>query len=189
VTEVSATEEDFAQAAARAAAAGFGLIEAHGAHGYLLDSFLSAQSNLRKDDYGGSILGRMRMLVETCRRMRDRIGTRALLCSRISLFNKQPEEVSREDLHRLLRALGEAGVDVLHLSTDGALKGCFGSDKTIGQWAREMTELPIMVAGGLGDPRVAEQAVLERHADFAAVGSAMMEDPDWTAHAAEGLGA
>ena len=71
----------------------------------------------------------------------------------------------------------------MHVSIDGAFKGCFGADKTIGQWINESTALPVIVAGGLVDPKQAERLVAEGHADFSAVGRAMSKDPDWSRHA------
>jgi 2,4-dienoyl-CoA reductase-like NADH-dependent reductase (Old Yellow Enzyme family) len=187
VEQIVRIEERFADAAARCAHAGFDAVEAHGAHGYLLDSFLSAHSNRRTDEYGGTIAGRMRMLLETCRKMKDRIGDRALIC-RISLFNK-PEGFGLDEYRELLRGLESAGIDILHVSTDGAFKPFFGSEKSLGQWTKEISAVPVIVAGGLGAPADAGRAVAEGHCDLAAIGSAMYEDPEWTAKARRALGA
>jgi 2,4-dienoyl-CoA reductase-like NADH-dependent reductase (Old Yellow Enzyme family) len=186
--QIQRIEQCFEQAAVRVVQAGFRVVELHGAHGFLLDSFLLMERNRRTDEYGGSLEGRMRMLLETCRRVKQRIGNHALLDCRISIFNKREEGFSAADLKQLVGGLGDAGIDLLHISTDGAFKGYFGSDRTIGHLAKEMTGLPIIVAGGLGDPADAERAVAERHADFAAVGTAMLKEADWTRRAAEKLG-
>ncbi|MCL5997639.1 MAG: NADH:flavin oxidoreductase [Chloroflexi bacterium] len=187
VEEIAAVQQRFAQAAARAVAAGFDMVEIHGAHGYLLDSFLSRRTNQRTDEYGGDMAGRMRMLVETCRAVKTHIGTRALLCCRISVFNKLEEGFSSDDFTQLVTGLVGSGIDILHISTDGALKGYFGTDKTIQAWARETTSLPIIVAGGLGNPRDAERVLAQGHADLVAIGTAMLKDPAWTQHAREML--
>jgi len=186
--EITAIEEQFARAARRAAEAGFEVAELHGAHNFLLDSFLSSRFNVRRDEYGGRVENRMRMLVETCRRTRQLLPAGALLCARVSMFNKPPESFTADDFRTLARALAEAGLDLLHLSTDGAFKPCFGTSKPLGRWAKESVELPVIVAGGLGDPKEAERAIATGLADFAAVGSALMEDAEWTRHAREALG-
>jgi NADPH2 dehydrogenase len=188
VDEIQDIEQRFEDAAARARQAGFDLVEIHGAHGFLLDSFLMAQRNRRRDQYGGDMSGRMRMLLETCRRVRRRLDDGALLDCRISPFNKRGEDFGPADLELLVRGLEDAGADLLHVSTDGAFKGYFDSDRTIGHWVKGFTGVPIIVAGGLGDPLDAERLLAEGHADFAAVGSAMLEDPDWARKAAEKLG-
>jgi 2,4-dienoyl-CoA reductase-like NADH-dependent reductase (Old Yellow Enzyme family) len=177
----------FADAAARAIEAGFDAVEVHGAHGFLLDSFLSARRNRRTDEYGGPIEARMRMLVETCRQVRARIGERGLLVCRISIFNKRNEGFTRDDFAALVGGLARADIDVLHLSTDGAMRPYFGGRRSLGQWVKEFSSLPVIAAGGLGDPEQAERAVAEGHCDLAAIGSAMMENADWTQQAREAL--
>lgn len=188
--QILAIEERFADAAARCVAAGFDAVEIHGAHGFLLDSFLSPQRNTRTDGYGGTLAGRMRMLLETCRRVKARIGEQALLDCRISIFNHLAEGFSAEDFHQLVRVLAETGIDLLHLSVmnGSALDGYFGNTKSLGQWAKEVTTLPIILAGRLGDPRNADRAIADHHADLAAIGSAMLKDPEWTQHAQQILG-
>jgi 2,4-dienoyl-CoA reductase-like NADH-dependent reductase (Old Yellow Enzyme family) len=187
VEEIVRIEERFADAAGRCLQAGFDAVEAHGAHGYLLDSFLSSHSNRRTDEYGGYVSGRMRMLLETCRKMKERIGDKQLIC-RISLFNKS-EGFSLDEYRELVGGLGAAGVDIVHVSTDGAFKPFFGSKKSLGQWTKDISEAPVIVAGGLGAPADAERAVAEGHCDLAAIGNAMYEDPEWTAKARRALGA
>ena len=189
VEEILAIEGRFAEAACRCIAAGFDAVELHGAHGFLLDSFLSTERNARSDGYGGTIDGRMRMLVETCGLVRSRIGENSLLGCRISVFNHLAEGFTPRDFERLVQGIEVAGVDLLHLSVmeGAALDGYFGSDRTLGQWARASTCLPIILAGQLGNPRDAERAIAEGHADFAAVGSAMLENAEWTQRAREVL--
>lgn len=188
VEEILAIEGRFAEAAARAVKAGFQAVEVHGAHNVPHDYLLASEYNLRTDAYGGSLAGRARMLVETCERVKGRVGDEALVLCRISIFNKIQERFSAQDFGELIRSLEGAGIDILDISTDGAFKGYFGTDRSLGKWAREFTRLPIIVAGGLGDPQEAERAVAEGHADFAAVGTAMLENADWTRDARAALG-
>ena len=189
IEEILAIQERFADAAERALEAGFDLIEIHGAHGYLLDSFLAVGRNQREDAYGGSLAGRMRILVETCRRVRERIGDRGLLECRISFFNKRPEEVTPDYVATLVPALEGTGLDLMHLSCDDALAGQFGTDRPMGVWVRQHTRLPLIVAGHLGLSANAERALVEGVADFAAVGGAMLVEPTWAKRARRALGA
>ena len=182
VTEIEQLETRFADAAERCAKAGFDAVEIHGAHGYLLDTFLSAHTNRRTDAYGGPIENRMRMMVETCQKTRARIGDALLIC-RVSLFNKSHEVFTIEDFRTLIVGFEASGVDLLHLSTDGVLRPHFDSAKTLGQWAKTMCATPVIAAGGLGDPKDAERAVAEGHCDLAAIGHAMYEDPLWAERA------
>jgi 2,4-dienoyl-CoA reductase-like NADH-dependent reductase (Old Yellow Enzyme family) len=186
IGEIHAIEARFADAAERAVKAGFQVVEIHGAHGFLLDSFLMQARNRREDAYGGSLAGRMRFLLETCRAVRERIGDTVVLDCRISIFNKSGD-FGREDLAELVEGLEQTGLDLLHVSTDGAFKGAFGTHRTIGQWVKDLTDLPIIVAGGLSEPAEAERLVADGHADLVAVGRAMLKDPEWTRHAREVL--
>jgi len=188
VDEIQTIEGSFVEAAARAIKAGFDGAEIHGAHNYLLDTFLSAKYNVREDAYGGSIRGRMRMLAETCRRAKERIGDGGLVWCRISIFNKLEEGFTKADLETLVPGLAETGIDMVHISTDGVFKEHFDSGKSIGQLVKGLCDLPVIAAGGLGDPVDAERAVAEGHCDFAAVGNAMYEDAGWTGRARDALG-
>ncbi len=185
--EIAGIQESFARAAQRVVEAGFRVVELHGAHGYLLDSFLSVERNRRTDAYGGDLGGRMRFLVETCARVHRQLAGRALLDCRISPFGHLDAGFGPADLAQLLRGLEGAGVEIVHLSTEGALKGYWGAEKTVGQWAKGYTRLPIIVAGGLRRPESAERAIAEGHADLAAVGTAMIKHADWAQKAREAL--
>lgn len=190
LAEIDAVQQRFVAAAERCVAAGFDVVELHGAHGFLLDSFISPEKNTRTDGYGGDIAGRIRMLVETCGRVVERVGVRAMPACRISAFNHLDEGYTVADFRTLVTALTETGIRLLDLSVTrtNAMVGYFDSDKSLGQWAREFTPLPRIIAGFLNDPAEAERVIREGHAEFAAVGRAMLADPAWTRHAAEALG-
>ena len=185
--DIAAIQQRFVEAAGRAAEAGFDGVELHGAHGFLLDSFLSPERNHRTDQYGGDMKNRARMLGETLKQVRAQLPAHALVWPRLSVFNHVEEGFTAEDLRAVVLAVEAAGAELIHLSTRGALQPSFGEARTLGQWVRGFTQLPLIVAGGLGDPRDAERLIAEGHGDLAAVGSAMLSDPDWTAHAREAL--
>jgi 2,4-dienoyl-CoA reductase-like NADH-dependent reductase (Old Yellow Enzyme family) len=73
-SEIDEIIDDYAQAAGRAAAAGLDAVELHSAHGYLPLAFLSPRTNLRTDDYGGSLENRMRFALRTVAAIRERVG-------------------------------------------------------------------------------------------------------------------
>jgi NADPH2 dehydrogenase len=127
------------------------------------------------------------MLLEVCQLVRQRIGDKALIFCRISPFTKRDEGYTLEDLSALVRGLESSGIDLLHVSTDGAFRGYFDTEKTIGHYCRELTQLPLMIAGGLRTPADAQRLIAESHADFAAVGTAMLRDPEFAANARKAL--
>jgi 2,4-dienoyl-CoA reductase-like NADH-dependent reductase (Old Yellow Enzyme family) len=187
VAEIETIQLRFVEGAARVASAGFQAVDLHGAHGYLLDSFLSRARNSRTDQYGGDVAGRSRLMAETCRRVVEGVGARILVGCRFSLFNKLPGEFGRAETEALVHELQAAGIDFLDISTGGVFKGWFGSERTIGQWIKGMTTLPIVVAGDLVTPHDAERTIAEGHADMAAVGRATLTEPGWAQRAREAL--
>ncbi|KAI0325670.1 FMN-linked oxidoreductase [Cubamyces sp. BRFM 1775] len=115
----------FVDAARRALRAGFDVIEIHGAHGYLISSFLSPMSNKRTDEYGGSFENRIRLAVEVVDAVRAVIPPSMPLFFRVSasewleeVFPDQPSWHS-EDTVRLAGVLAEHGVDLLDVSSSG----------------------------------------------------------------------
>ncbi len=126
ISEIEQTIQDFADAAKRAVKAGVDVIEIHGAHGYLLSSFLSPLSNVRKDKYGGPDFdNRVRMLLETCIAIRKVIPENMPMFVRISAtewMGAQGWDV--EDSIKLAKILArpEHGVDLLDVSSGGNSK-------------------------------------------------------------------
>lgn len=131
-TELSAPDIEavvvrFADATARAAAAGFKVLELHGAHGYLIHQFLSPQSNRRTDHYGGSLENRMRLAMEVTRAVRLNWPTELPLFFRVSATDwlAGDTEDTRPgwtvaDTVELAKRLGELGVDLIDVSSGGS---------------------------------------------------------------------
>jgi 2,4-dienoyl-CoA reductase-like NADH-dependent reductase (Old Yellow Enzyme family) len=196
--------EAFAGAAERARRAGFDAVEIHGAHGYLLHSFLSARDNLRDDAFGGSLEDRMRFPLRVVRAVRAAAGSGYPVIYRFSQFDEQdlraacfPDAAS---LGVWLAALREAGVDALHASTARATAAAFeGSPRTLAGWARQLSGLPAIAVGRVGlsapgpdggrsveDPAPAARLIEEGEADLVAVGRALIANPDFCALVAAG---
>jgi 2,4-dienoyl-CoA reductase-like NADH-dependent reductase (Old Yellow Enzyme family) len=178
----------FVRAAERAAEAGFRFIEAHAAHGYLLDSFISPMRNHRTDAFGGRIENRLRMTMDIVLRMKAALGNRAAVGSRISVFNHIADGFGPEELRAMVAALDQAHADFVDLSGDRMLRTAFGTNRTMGQMAREVTGKPVIVTGGLSSPDECERVIAEGHGDLAGVGRAMLANPEWAARAIEQLG-
>lgn len=199
---------DFAQVldaygrAARAAKEiGCDALEIHGAHGYLLDSFLSPANNLRDDEYGGSFEARMRFPLEVARAVREAVGPGYPVIYRFSQWRlgdyEEQKWATPDELGVWVRALKEAGVDILHVSTRDALApGFAGSDRTLAGWARELSGLPVIAVGKVSvtlsmdqaygeerdlvtDPAPALDLIERGEADLVAVGRALIANPDW----------
>tara|TARA_R110002072_G_scaffold137777_7_gene280650 strand:- start:10 stop:1032 length:1023 start_codon:yes stop_codon:yes gene_type:complete len=199
---------DFAQvlgayeSAARAAQAiGCDALEIHGAHGYLLDSFLSPANNLRSDDYGGSFTARMRFPLEVARAVRAAVGPDYPVIYRFSQWRLGDYEEQKwrtpDELGTWVTSLKDAGVSLLHVSTRDALAPGFeGSERTLAGWAKELSGLPVIAVGKVSvtlsmdqaygeerdvvrDPRGALDLITKGEADLVAVGRALIANPDW----------
>jgi len=118
-SDIDTLIEDFVLAAKRALAAGYKIAEIHGAHGYLLHSFLSPLSNKRDDKYGGDLAGRMRLALEITQRVRAVWPSDLPLFFRTSAVDGTPEGWSLEDTVVLATELKRLGVDVMDCSSSG----------------------------------------------------------------------
>jgi 2,4-dienoyl-CoA reductase-like NADH-dependent reductase (Old Yellow Enzyme family) len=174
----------FVETAKGAVEAGFDGIEIHGAHGYLINQFLSAYSNQRDDDYGGSVENRCRFALETIRAVQDVVPGERLLTFRISNWGIADMEVSlfesREEYQEVIRHLSRTPLDALSVSTYEYSQNAFGSDSNMAQITREVTDLPLMICGGIHDRDSAEDAL--GSADIVLSGKSLLLDPDWVEH-------
>jgi 2,4-dienoyl-CoA reductase-like NADH-dependent reductase (Old Yellow Enzyme family) len=122
-SDIQGVVEGFREAARRAVQAGVDVIEIHGAHGYLISSFLSPISNRRTDEYGGSFENRIRLLVDVVKAVREVIPEGMPLLVRVSStewMEKQAQESwDVESTIRLAKLLPGLGVDLLDVSSGG----------------------------------------------------------------------
>lgn len=186
----------FADGARRALDAGFEVAEIHGAHGYLLHSFLSPVSNRRRDSYGGDRAGRMRLALEVTEAVRAVWPRGYPLFFRVSAVDGLEGGWDIEDSIVLARALKERGVDVIDCSSGGisgsVKKGVvprgLGFQVPFAASIRRAAEIPTQCVGLILDGPQAEQILQAGEADLVAVGREALMDPFWTHHAARALG-
>jgi 2,4-dienoyl-CoA reductase-like NADH-dependent reductase (Old Yellow Enzyme family) len=198
--ELAAIRDAFVAAAHRATAAGFEIVELHGAHGYLLHSFLSPISNRRTDRYGGSLENRMRFPLEVARAMRAAWPAEKPLFMRCSSIDDAEGGWSIEDTVVFARELAQAGIDVIDCSSGGISGSATAATKTLlrrvpgfqlpfAERVRRDTGLKTMAVGLILTPRQAEEALQAGRADLIAVGRELLFNPNWPLHAALELGA
>ena len=191
IAEMRAT---FAGAAARAAQAGFDLIEVHAAHGYLLHNFLSPLTNQRDDSYGGSLENRMRFPLEVFAAMRDAVPPGMPVGVRVSATDWAPGGWDLDDTLAFCAALKRAGCDYVCASSGGAVPEqripvAPGFQAPFARAIRDATGMPTMAVGLVTEPEQAESIIADGDADLVALARAMLLNPRWPWHAAERLGA
>ena len=192
--------EAYKNAVRRSVAAGFEIIELHGAHGYLLHTFLSPLSNTRTDQYGGSRENRMRFPLEVARTVRQAWPAARPLFVRVSSVDDVEGGWSIEDTVAFAKELKALGVDVIDCSSGGIQGSATAATKTLlprvpgfqipfAERIRKEAGVKTMAVGLILTPQMAEEALQAGSADLIAIGREALYDPNWPVHAAQPLGA
>ncbi len=193
--EIGELVRAFGEAARRAKAAGFDAVEVHGAHGYLINEFLSPFSNKRTDEYGGPLEHRMRFPLEVVRAVRRAVGPDYPVIYRMSADEKVPGGLRLDETKAVARRLEEEGVDALHVSAGvyasaawiiqpmALPRACLAD---LAQGIKSVVKIPVIAVGRFNDPEVAETALAEGKADLIAFGRELLTDPDMPRKAMEG---
>ena len=187
----------FATAAKRAIRAGFDFIEIHGAHGYLVNSFFSPISNRRDDEWGGSAMdNRLRFPVRVAEALRSEMPASMPLLYRTSSVDGIEGGIEIDDTVILAKALKSAGVDLVDCSSGGII-GPSGraliqpSPGYLVPYAEEIrhaADMPTMAVGLITEAEQANEIIAAGRADLVAMGRQMMDESNFTYHAAQKLG-
>src|ERR1700736_4211395 len=183
----------FAAAARRACEAGFGVIEIHAAHGYLIHEFLSPYSNRRTDAYGGSFENRTRILRETVAAVRDSWPERAPLFVRISATDWIDGGWDIQQSVELARQLKELGADLIDCSSGGNVPYAKipvgqGYQTPFAEQIRRQANILTGAVGMITSPMQAEHIIVTGQADAVIIARELLRDPHWPLRAARALG-
>lgn len=186
----------FADAASRAAAAGFRVLEIHGAHGYLIHQFLSPQANARTDEYGGTLENRMRFALEVTSAVRDAWPDHLPLFFRVSATDWLAGDTddpragwTLEDTITLATGLKTAGVDLIDVSSGGVVPDARipvfpGYQVPFAKRVRAEAEIPTASVGLITEAEQAEAIISGAEADAVFVARALLRNPSWVRDAA-----
>jgi 2,4-dienoyl-CoA reductase-like NADH-dependent reductase (Old Yellow Enzyme family) len=194
VDEIEKVVGQFADAARRALAAGFEIVEIHGAHGYLINEFLSPHSNHRTDAYGGSYENRTRFALEVVDAVRAVWPEDKPLFFRVSATDWLEEGGwTPDDTVRFARDLQAHGIDLLDVSTGGNASGVRiptgpGYQVPFAARVKSETTLPVAAVGLITETRQAEKILVNGEADAVLLGRELLRNPSWARHAARELG-
>jgi 2,4-dienoyl-CoA reductase-like NADH-dependent reductase (Old Yellow Enzyme family) len=199
VKDLQDLKTSYSDAARRAHDAGFEILEMHAAHGYLLHTFLSPLSNLRKDEYGGALKNRIRFPLEVVSAVRTAWPTEKPLFVRVSSIDDVEGGWSIEDTIAFTKELKKAGVDVVDCSSGGILGSATAATRTLlprvpgfqipfAERVRKEAGIKTIAVGLIFTPQQAEEALQAGRADLIAVGREALYDPNWPLHAAAALG-
>lgn len=189
IDEIHRIQNYYVEAAKRVKKAGFDGIELHGAHGYLIDQFMSPITNKREDEYGGSIENRMRFALEVIDGIKGIAGGDFIIGYRLGGIAPTIEEGIE-----IAKALEDKGVDLLHVS-----KGIEGEKLPvvpedfpfnwivyIGTEIKKHVHIPVIVVNGIRKPEQASYLLENNLADFVALAKSQLVDPEWANKAING---
>ena len=194
VEDIRDTVCAFADASARAKAAGFDGVEILASAGYLICQFLSPLTNKRTDEYGGPIENRMRFAQEVIAAVREAVGPDFTIFMRVAGNDFMPGSNTNEDIQGFCRAYEEAGVDLISVTggwhetkvpqlTYSVPPGAYSY---LASAIKSQVTVPVISANRIVDPRQAEELLLLGKADLVAMGRALIADPEMPNKAREG---
>jgi 2,4-dienoyl-CoA reductase-like NADH-dependent reductase (Old Yellow Enzyme family)/thioredoxin reductase len=187
VEEIKKLVQMYADAAFRAKKAGYDAVEIHGAHGYLISTFLSPFSNKRTDDYGGNLIKRSKFAFEIVKAIKEKTGEDYPIIFRISADELVYGGLTIEDTRIIAQKLEEAGIDAIHVSIGvsasqqytiapahvrhGWIADCAAQIKSV-------VNIPVITVNRINHPDIAETILKSGQADFVAMGRASLADPE-----------
>ncbi len=181
--DLELTKAEFVQAAKNAIAAGFDGIELHGANGYLLEQFLSPFSNIRTDNYGGSIENRARFVIEVASAIAAAIGhdRTAIRLSPYGIASDMPHYPEIDETYKYLAGkLNELDIAYIHVVDHSAI-GAPAVPFAIKQAIRSIFKNAIILAGGYNTVERAEADLESGLGDMIAIGRPFINNPDLVA--------
>ena len=182
--EIKALPKLYADAALRVKAAGADGVEIHACHAYLLNQFYSPLTNFRTDEYGGRLENRIRMIREVYAAVRDAVGDDYPVAVRLGGSDYMEGGSTIEDAAAACRLLAEDGVDLIDLSggmNSFSVKGrnYAGYFRDMSEAVKAVTDVPVILTGGIWSAASAEILLQEGAADLIGVGRALLRDPRW----------
>ncbi|MEJ7799621.1 MAG: hypothetical protein WKF60_03825 [Ilumatobacter sp.] len=185
-SEVDALPMAYATAAAHARAVGFGGVEIHAGHGFLLSQFLSPLFNHRSDRYGGSIEARCRLLLAIVGQVRAEVGSKFAIAVKINSSDQLEGGLSEDDALVAISLLGDEAVDLIDISAGTYFPGAPSSSdrRSSGPYfldfarrARTVTDVPLMLTGGFKTRSEAADAVATGTTDVVGLARTMVLNP------------
>lgn len=194
IKELEDIEDAFAKSAGFAKNAGFDAIQLHFANGYLAQQSLSKLFNNRTDSYGGSFDNRLRFCLNVIRKTRKVVGPDYTLFCRMASQEFLEGGLTIEDTKLIAREFEKAGLDAIDLNNgirqsviytipSARLPRGFASD--LAMELKSAVSIPVIIAGRINDPYLAEDILAKGKADFIALGRPLIADPDFPKKVAE----
>lgn len=181
----------FKQAAQRALDAEFDIIEIHGAHGYLINEFLSPLTNNRTDEYGGSLENRARLLKEVLIEVKKVWPSQKPIMLRVSASDYHKDGNTAEILSELINIVKDDSIDIINVSSGGVIPTPLtvyeGYQIKFAETIKSSTNLPVLAGGKIITPSMANEVIQSNRADLVYLGRELLRNPYWSLHASQYL--
>lgn len=180
--EMMDVKKEFINSARLAIKAGFDLIEIQAHHGFLLASFLSPLTNIRTDEYGGSIENRAKFPLKVIQAIKEEVGDDFPLSVRVSATDWHKDGISKEDVLYFCQKLKKIGIDIINVSTGNTVsdqKPTMGRmwQTPYSEWIRNEINIPTITTGMITDIDQVNTCLLNARADVVALGRPLLSDP------------
>ena len=188
--EVKELVAAFGEAAARAVKAGFDGVQLHGAHGYLINQFLSPLCNQRNDEYGGSLQNRMKFLEEVYSEVRAAVGEDYPVTIKLTLSDHLENGLTTDDGVVVAKRLDELGIDAIEVSSGTAVSGDMSPVRTridtpdkeaynaaLAEAVKNVVKVPVMTIGGLRSGTILQQLLDNHSADMLSFSRPLIREP------------
>jgi 2,4-dienoyl-CoA reductase-like NADH-dependent reductase (Old Yellow Enzyme family) len=188
--EISKIVAAFAEGARRAKAWGFDGVQLHGAHGFLINQFLSPLTNHRTDEYGGSVANRCQFLLEVYRKVRESVGGDYPVFIKLNAADNLAGGLVVGDAVYAAKALAEAGIDAIEVSAGTPASGeenparekILKPEKEaynlpLARRIKEAVTCPVMVVGGFRSYEIAEKTIRDDGMDYIAMARPLIREP------------
>lgn len=195
--EVGELADSFAEAVLRNKKAGLDFAELHGAHGYMINQFLSPYTNERTDKYGGDFAGRMRFVLEVVEKIRAKVGRDYPVTIRLNGSDFIQGGMDINYTIEVVKELDRAGIDGFHIT--GEIYESFPQGRMISPMSiqpaplaelasavKRATSKPVIAVAKLYRPHLIEDILVKNQADFVAIGRSLLADPEFPNKVREG---
>jgi len=205
VEEIEETIEAFASAVRRAREAGFDAVQLHGAHGYLLSSFLSPYTNRRQDEYGGDTEKRMKIVEDIYNRIVAKVGGKFPVLIKMNVSDFLESRVDISESKKIAERFSKIGIAAIETSGGMFETRIHNKDLTASRtkilskneeayflpYAREIKQVidvPLILVGGIRSLEIVEKILAEGSADFVSLSRPLIREPDLPSKWLKGIG-
>jgi 2,4-dienoyl-CoA reductase-like NADH-dependent reductase (Old Yellow Enzyme family) len=191
LTEINELINAFGEGAYRAREYGFDAVQLHGAHGYLINQFMSPHTNLRTDEYGGEIENRSRFVMEVYRKIRANVGDDFPVMIKMNCADNMEGGLQIDDGLYVAKSLSDAGIDAIEVSSGNSASGIKNGPLRMRinrpekeAWnmpyalkVKKIVTCPVMVVGGFRSYEICEKAIKDDGIDYITMSRPFIREP------------